>query len=923
MKKIVLALALAVSGVLCFAFGADDIKVFTLQNGLTLCTLQDTTTATVRLELNINAGTVCQNADNAGFFGLYAGIMGLNLSTDCVSTTVTVAPSQTESAIIGFTKYFKDITLTDRELNQAVSKIRAGINEFAYSAAGFINSTIDTKIFPKSPWKQESGVNPEVFNSKNTEQIRTILADIGSTYYTPKNSVLYISGNITSNSALMLAEKYLGVIESKSPVPSSSSIQEYEKFIRTQNFAESGKYVLIDEELSSDITQVVIQYTNFDQDEADLIANVFNRPTSEFKRLLLKQRNLSIRGADYIDASSAQQKTSSRLIIQAICEKTKVSPATQGDLFLMMSRDNETPRISQEEVDGAVSKTRASFNSIIDNSAKLMEQYALFNRTNKKSSRTLFDMAAGGEEHSAADLNKSYLDKKPFLFVLCNTQTYQKYSKEFNKSGYKLLTRKTGPWYKQKLYTKIQSDPKALANVKNGRDDIRNSAQRFIQSNQAQFNSFTLENKIPVVTKQIENSKSFCIALSIDGGELLFAGHNPGLAELLTNALAVNIRRYADKQIESGSIVSNVEVTARTKADSSLLIVTTNVESAIQTLRAVSDAVIFGDISPALADGISYDLRTQWRIKTGAPDFQLICAGAKTIFNKEIAKLFDDKKDRPQKMNYTDIAAAYPLILDSSRFSLVVTGGIDKVPSLEQELNNTFGQLTSVKQTQSIKEKIIPESLPKKTIRTQITHQFFTDISADKAGPRPAVLIPTTDFSDPMVYFLNTPDLNSTDCALFNALLYELGERVQAQCELNQEVKVKPAEASFPYAIFTMTKIKHSNKNDAVYAQCVRELATDLEALLSKNTDGVIELEKDDLLMNMENRWVVRELAKTSDAEGSAELIAQGAGNSIPDLYLRQYQAVSSAKAEDYYLIFMSYFDQAPAFKMLSADTKR
>ena len=174
-----------------------------------------------------------------------------------------------------------------------------------------------------------------------------------------------------------------------------------------------------------------------------------------------------------------------------------------------------------------------------------------------------------------------------------------------------------------------------------------------------------------------------------------------------------------------------------------------------------------------------------------------------------------------------------------------------------------------------------------------------------------------------MVYFLNTPELNSTDSALFNALLYELGARVQAGCELNQDVKVKPAETSFPYAIFTMTKIKHSNKNDAVYAQCVRELATDLEALLSKNTDGVIELEKDDLLMNMENRWVVNELSKTSDAAGSAELIASGAQNSIPDLYLKQYQAVSSAKAEDYYLIFMSYFDQAPAFKMLSQDTKR
>ena len=48
----------------------------------------------------------------------------------------------------------------------------------------------------------------------------------------------------------------------------------------------------------------------------------------------------------------------------------------------------------------------------------------------------------------------------------------------------------------------------------------------FITENKNQFSSFYLTNSIPVVIKEVENSTTVAINLSIDGGDLLFATKN-------------------------------------------------------------------------------------------------------------------------------------------------------------------------------------------------------------------------------------------------------------------------------------------------------------------------------------------------------------------------------------------------------------
>lgn len=924
-KKAVSKLLFIFITTFCFAFTQEDIKIFTLESGLTLYFLQDTTTATVRLELNINASSLCQSPQTAGFFSLCAKLSGLEMTADCVKTQKTVAPSQTETTLIEFSNYYKPLNISDKELAEQLKKEQAALTEFSSSTAGFINQTIDTCIFDKEPWKQESAVYPKIFNSTSTVQARTILNQIKNIYYTPSNSTLYISGNITQETALLLTEKYFGKSSKNSSLLESNSTQIFSP--ATAQISKIKKYVLTDDSISGDLTQIVLQYTQLDQDKSDLISAVFNKNNSTFKSLLLKQRNLAIRAADYIDCSSAQQSNSSRLIIQAICEKTKVSPAVQAELFLEMSKEKE--RITKTELENALNEMQSNFTLVTNNSTLLMKNLAVFNQTNKDFTETLFNKNERLKNFSTEQLNQDYENAQPFVFVLCNTTDYLKYQKEFKKYGYTRLTSKNGAWYLQAKYKDfIQS--KASSAKKTKTDDTFLSAARFIQENETQFSSFTLKNKIPVTVKYTPKAQTASLMLAVNGGELLFAQKNPGLMSLLANSLASIIQYSLDSLYQNKVLTAPAKITSQTDSQYSLLTVNCQSQDISVCLNTMANCIIFGDITPSLADAITYDLRTQWKIKCGSADFQLLCEAARTIYkNQPEYSLFNDTKDRPSAIDFTQIQSAYPQILDSTRFSLILTGGIPQSTELKTVLDSSFGELNTFKATQNINKKMSRLPLPKKTKKLQLRHQFFTDISADKAGPRPAVLIPTTDFSDPLLYVLDAPDNSTTDSALFNALLYLLQNRLQKSLDSQtaeqntQNIKVSPADSDFPYAQIIITKIKHTSRTDSLYAKTIRSISTELKELINKDKQIAKDTQREELLVELENLWLLRELEKTSTSEGTAFLIHKGQMYSNPELYLEQYKTVSTASPEDFYLVFSSYFSESPALKIYSADSKQ
>ncbi len=918
MKKIFLALAF-ISLAKLSAFSPQDIQSFTLENGLRLFVLSDTSSAPVRLELNIQAGYAAQTERSAGFFPLYARLLGADISADSVRMVKTVAPQESEHAVMELAACLKPMPLTDATLRAALKQMKDEVAEYAESTAGFINTAIDSRMFPAAPWKVESGVYPALFSATTLSAARSILNDIGSQYYSPQRASLYISGNITAQHAYQLVKKYFETFRASPLAPTD---------IPAETASKGQKYVLVDDSFTADMTQIVLQYSHLSADEADCAAAVMNSDYSSYKSRLLAEKSLAIYGGEYINVASAQKHGSSRLIIQSLLEKTKASPCAQAESFLRLTKADGL--FTADEVDYAQKRIAAEFRRRADDSSALMELLsgwtALFPGD---SAATLFSRSQRMAETISAPLLESYLHtKEPAVFVLVNAKTYAKHAKEFQKAGYQTVTRKNGSWYLQELYrqqmAQEQSEQKEAASIASSQPDMTNAATRFIQENKGHFSSFSLANGIPVTLKQTPGAKTTAIAITIRGGELLFAKESPGLCSILTDALAINIRRSLDGRAAQGLMTGDSDVRARTYANCSLLTVTCATEEAEDCVRAISEALIYGDITPAMADGITYDERTQWRIKSGAATFQLLCSAMRTLYAKDdYVHLFDDTADKPVKTDFTHIAAAYPLLLDSSRFSLIVAGGISHADALQKTMQETLGSLLSQKETASIDARVAKPDMPRRIKRIQLRHLFLTDISADKAGPRPAVLVPTKHFNDPTLYCIPAPDLSSTDLALFNALLYEISQRMQAKLGSDIKIRTDIPDFDFPFARLYAQNVTQISKIDAAYLETIAEVTEDLQTLVNAENIGVIDTEKDRMLAGMENRWLMESLSTTGTAQGTAQLIQTGTTFGNATLYLDQYAAVDKARAEDYFILMKFYFADIPDFRVYSIDSKR
>ncbi|MDE6774625.1 MAG: hypothetical protein K2J14_08400 [Treponemataceae bacterium] len=294
----------------------------------------------------------------------------------------------------------------------------------------------------------------------------------------------------------------------------------------------------------------------------------------------------------------------------------------------------------------------------------------------------------------------------------------------------------------------------------------------------------------------------------------------------------------------------------------------------------------------------------------------------RTLYAKNpYSNLFDDSKDKPVTTDFTRIAAAYPVLLDASRFSLVVVGALADTDTLAATLEQTFGSLISQKETESIGERVAPPKMPRRVKRIQIRHLFLTDITADKAGPRPPVLVPTKHFADPALYCIPAPSLSTTDSALFNALFYEIAGRMQEK--LGTTVRADSADDDIPFARLYAQDTVRISQTDAAYRAVIAELTGEIRPLVNAPPAATGSAQKAPLLAALENRWLMRALSATGTAAGTAALLQAGAMHGNPALYLDQYAAIASATAEDYFIVMNRYFADLPDFRVYSVDSPR
>lgn len=928
MKKIILAIFLAFSAFLYAEsnfLNEYNYAEYTLENGMQIFVLEDFSSAPVQVEFSVHAGISAQNPATTGFFPLYTRLFKYgaeknsflqNLTSECsadssnyrISVSQELVPSTFEIlARCAFSPFF-----AEKDILREYSALKNEIMQYAPTPAAFINTAIDSRIFSETPWKLDSGIYPQIFTKSTAAEIRSILSRIGKFWYTPQNSAIFVSGPVKKEEIYALAEKTFG---SYKP---AASFALPEKVTAT---GKTRKFIMHDLQFSEDMTQIVIEYTGLNFNQASLAAVAYNADSSTLKKSLCAEHILNIRGPEYINVSSTRHNGCARLIFQTLLEQNLRSPVEQAETFIeAIKKSPETTGSS--EYQAARKILHDNFRESTANSTNFINSLAYFwaidpllPGNDEKEILLAQKLLSQPEKITSTDENSlktSFENETPFIFVLVNTKNFKKYKSDYKRLGYEEINSKNGSWFTQELYKnalkEISAEKKEIEQQKAESESARNI---FLEENRNSLKTIELSNGIPVTVKTNRMTNGVSILVSIDGGSLADK-NRPGFQNVMANAIASNIRKeiikYKTQQIISG----NPAVYAETSFSDSKIIVECAKEDISLCIRSISDALIFGEITPAEADSYVYSAQTQKRLSGASPLNQMTFRAVKYFYDSNfIRNIFDTEKEILQKTSYNDILAEYPKFLDASLYSIVIAGNTDSEAVryiLEESLGILAAQTT--RNDSRRKESVPKPDFPAKTrkINLKIRHLFYTDVKAEDAGPMPAVLVPTKNFADPVQYWFKAPEADSEEAVIFDALILRLSENLN---NAGAETKIFLPAKDFRCGGITFLNVEHTNYIEETYKKTLSEFVKKLE----DSEPSVFEAER------TKNAWILSRLSGSKTNTGTARIISSS--KTDEKNYLDEYEILERAGSKDFLRALNEYFPQEPLLQIFSSDSKK
>ena len=513
-------------------------------------------------------------------------------------------------------------------------------------------------------------------------------------------------------------------------------------------------------------------------------------------------------------------------------------------------------------------------------------------------------------ENTLTDSLEKMNAESPFVFVIINSKDYKANKKAYDQAGFQEINERNASWYVQDLFKFVRQldivDDSASSKIYTASDD-----NSYYQKNKDSITEFELSNGIKVAAKSNPTSSTLSLLLSLTGGKYS-SFDDIGFEEVMINLLAGIIQRNLFAAQEKGLITGAVNVTSRTELSTGQIIIEFDTEDSIAAFKTIASAIVYGELPPADADRAVSGRKYRKRLENGTAEKQMYSKMIESIYKKGgFSEVFDAEKEILLDTDYTKILSAYPRLLDASRYSMIVCGCLPE--NLSNIIEESFGILTRTEITEN-KGLDFPElSLSKasKDIKVKVRHTFLTDIPAEKAGPQPAVLIPTTEFLDPVIYAGQAPSPDTKEAALYNALLtyisYELSKKYKVSIQLpGNQLNI---------ASITVQNVAHTRELDADYKTVITDIQEKLTSIRTRT----------EILREIKANWTKSQMKETSSNSGTALLLQKGreiTGNQNPCFYLEEYNWIQTAFAQDF-LDIMDYFPLRPQIRVYSADSKK
>lgn len=914
---------------------SGEIKEYTLENGLSVFLMEDNSSPLVRIEYSCRAGFSSQTETTAGFFKLYNRIFAASLpqiefsDVECgsdYSHFVILTPAiHTENYLELLAEQAFSPVFSDEIIRDQLETLRKEVKSAEKDAAFQINGAIDSRVFSGAPWKHDSGVYPAILEKVSENSVRTLLKKISDRWYTPQNSAVFISGNIKEEEVLEAINQSFGRYYSNYRIPDENPGLPINK---------QRKFVFHSPEFSSDIVQIVMQYTMLNYEQCEIAAQMLNDDYSSFKYNILQNGELGIPGSEYINAAAAHKRDSSRLIIQSIFQKSKkITSVQQAELFanVTVSGIGES---YQQEFFNAQQNFINEFNQLETNSSAFMEKLSNFwafepfgNYTEASlnftgdslSSKAMYALLDQIKAMNFDELNTALNSEVPFVFVLVNSADYKKNKAAFAKAGYEEINSDNAFWFNQKVFQKTKaSSENQIEKINENQLEFYNDKgwswtgnysskadNDYYSKNKAAIKKQDLDNNIKLYSKFNGNSNKITIMISINGGKL-YSADEEGLEEVMLSLLSQNIQREIYRQQNKGMIIGYPFTGYECQLCSGYVWIECDKNDFSACCKAISNALIYAELMPSAADMEVSAVQYNKRIAAGGTVNQLYNSAINQLYKDcDLAKLYNSEETILESITYQKILSIYPQLLDASRYSVILTGNFDG--NYYEIINKTIGLLTSQNEKVVFKD-VEADFSNKKELKVKLVHKFYGAPNQDRNAPMPSILIPTKDFKDPGIFMLAAPAKGTRERVCFEAVLLYL-QRLN-----NSNFFIILPDSQVECAAFVFQNVNNKVEMEIEYHQLIDKLTQLFSLDLQEQTTQKIK-----------DHWVSSKMSEAVTTTGTAKLMQKGLEyfpyHQDIDFYLSEYNFIQQAIPEDFTAV-LGYLSLDLALKVYSQDTK-
>ncbi|WP_294431308.1 pitrilysin family protein [uncultured Treponema sp.] len=475
---------------------------YKLNNGLELFVAENDSVPLVYIEIAVRAGAVTQTPENAGLFHLYEHMMfkgndryenqdafteGANemgqidqngsTGTDRVNYFFTIPSNLVREGLEFWSYAVRTPKLDEQELENEKSVVLAEINADFTNPAHIRSAALLRTMFPASPWRVDVSGSPEVIQNASVETLR----QIQKKYYIPKNSAIFVGGNVNHD------EVYGYVKDIYSDWENPAEETAFESPEGKFPLSADKKLVFVNSANSDSMIQIGYYLRGPDGEtdaadtySADVWNSISNNPKGIFAKTFVSESALCIPESDYVGTSYPTRRISGLIGFYAamlnnessepeavesnhsfgdfaVVKTENLNPVEKSEKFLSVLKKRAIPAMLDKDkffadmgVARVIQQLEDSRIYELESAKSILSSLSFFWSTCGSDYFFSYDKnIAGVKEDDVVSFIQKYIqNKNGTLLVSVSPGIWEKYKKAFYEYGYEEITAENAFWHK-------------------------------------------------------------------------------------------------------------------------------------------------------------------------------------------------------------------------------------------------------------------------------------------------------------------------------------------------------------------------------------------------------------------------------------------------------------------------------------------